>query len=92
MLAGLFALTIAVLDGDTIEVLHNGRAEHIRLNGIDCPEKGQPFGKRAEQTASELVIGKEATLRTSGKGKYGRTLADVLLPDRTSVNHTLEDG
>jgi endonuclease YncB( thermonuclease family) len=25
------------LDGDTIEVLHNNRAERIRLNGIDCP-------------------------------------------------------
>jgi endonuclease YncB( thermonuclease family) len=32
---------VSVLDGDTIEVLHNTRAERIRLNGIDCPEKGQ---------------------------------------------------
>lgn len=27
---------VAVLDGDTIEVLHNRRAERIRLAGIDC--------------------------------------------------------
>jgi len=32
---------VSVLDGDMIEVLHNTRAERIRLNGIDCPEKGQ---------------------------------------------------
>ena len=50
---------VSVLDGDTIEVLHNQHAERIRLSGIDCPEKGQPFGKRAKQAASELVIGKE---------------------------------
>lgn len=31
---------VSVLDGDTIEVLHSHRAEYIRLNGIDCPEKG----------------------------------------------------
>jgi len=27
---------VSVLDGDTIEVLHNNRAERIRLNRIDC--------------------------------------------------------
>jgi endonuclease YncB( thermonuclease family) len=30
-------LVVGVLDGDTIEVLHNHHAERIRLNGIDCP-------------------------------------------------------
>jgi hypothetical protein len=38
-------LTGSVLDGDTIEVLHNTRPERIRLSGIHCPEKGQPYGK-----------------------------------------------
>ena len=32
---------------------------------------------------------KEVTLQADGKDKYGRTLADVLLPDGTHVNHTL---
>jgi endonuclease YncB( thermonuclease family) len=30
---------VSVLDGDTLEVLHNDHAERIRLNGIDGPEK-----------------------------------------------------
>ena len=34
---------VSILDGDTIEVLHNHHPEHIRLSGIDCPEKGQVF-------------------------------------------------
>lgn len=38
---------VAVLDGDTIEVLHNNRPERIRLNGIDCPEKGQAYEGKA---------------------------------------------
>lgn len=84
---------VGVLDGDTIEVLHNNRAERIRLNGIDCPEKGQAYGKKAKQAASELVFGKQVTLQTYGKDKYGRTIADVLLPDGTNVNHELvKDG
>src|SRR5262244_1602757 len=80
---------VAILDGDTIEVLHNNRAQRIRLNGIDCPEKGQAYGKKAKQATSELVFGKEVTLQTNGKDKYGRTIADVLLPDGTNVNHEL---
>jgi endonuclease YncB( thermonuclease family) len=31
---------VGVLDGDTIEVLHNQRPERIRLSSIDCPEIG----------------------------------------------------
>lgn len=30
---------VGVSDGDTIKVMHDGKAEKIRLNGIDCPEK-----------------------------------------------------
>jgi endonuclease YncB( thermonuclease family) len=37
---------VRILDGDTIEVLHNQRPERIRLSGIDCPE-------RAKRMASE---------------------------------------
>ena len=67
--------------------------ERIRLNGIDCPEKGQAYGKRAKQAASELAFEKEVTLKTFGNDKYGRTIGDVILPDGTNVNHTLvKDG
>jgi endonuclease YncB( thermonuclease family) len=30
---------VSILDGDTIEVLHNQQPERIRHSGIDCPEK-----------------------------------------------------
>jgi len=42
------APVVSILDGDTLEVLHNQRPERIRLSGIDCPEKGQAFGQRAK--------------------------------------------
>ncbi len=74
----------ASIDDDPIEVLHDHHPERIRLNGIDCPEKGQAFGKRAKQATSELVFGKEVTLQTFGKDKCGRMIADVMLPDGTN--------
>ena len=92
-LADFTGPVVSVLDGDTIEVLHNQHPERIRLSGIDCPEKGQAYGQKAKHAASSLVFGKEVTLQTHGKDKYGRTLGDVLLPDGTNVNHELvKDG
>ena len=29
---------VAITDGGTIKVMHNGASERIRLWGIDCPE------------------------------------------------------
>ena len=35
---------VGTIDGDTIAVLNGLHAEHIRLSGIDCPEKGRAYG------------------------------------------------
>jgi endonuclease YncB( thermonuclease family) len=43
---------VGIIDGDTIEVLHNRHLERIRLSGIDCPEKDQVYGTRAKQAPS----------------------------------------
>ena len=84
---------VSIIDGDIIEVLHYEKAERIRLNGIDCPENGQTFGKRAKQATSELVFGKNVLLQTHGKDRHGRTIADVFLPDGRKVNQLLvKDG
>ena len=51
------------------------------------------MGQRAKHAAYDLAFGKDVTLQTHGKDKYGRTLADVLLPDSTNVNYALvKDG
>ena len=57
---------VGVLDGDTLEVLHNTHPERVRLSGIDCPEKGQAFGNRAKQAASAFVFGRDVILQTHG--------------------------
>jgi len=80
---------VGVLDGDTIEVVHNGRPERIRLNGIDCPEKGQAYGRRAKEATSDLAFGKDVTLKRYGLDKYGRTIGDVILPNGQVLNQEL---
>jgi micrococcal nuclease len=80
---------VGVSDGDTIRVMYQGRAERVRLYGIDCPEKGQAFGNRAKQFTSEMVFGKEVLVKTHGCDRYGRILADVFIPDGRSLNQEL---
>ena len=41
---------------------------------------------KAKRATSDLVFGKEVTLKTYGLDKYGRTIADVSLPDGVIVN------
>lgn len=79
---------VGVSDGDTITVMRLGRGEKVRLYGIDCPEKGQAFGNRAKQFASQMVFGKNVLVKTHGCDKYGRILGDVFI-DGKSLNQEL---
>ena len=88
-LANFSGPVVSVLDGDTIEVLHNTHPERVRLSGIDCPENGQAFGNRAKQAASALVFGRDVLLQTHRQDKYRRTLGNLFLRDGTHVNHRL---
>ncbi len=87
--ADFIGKVVGVLDGDTIEILHNGRAERVRLNGIDCPEKEQAFGKVAKQYTSTLVFGKDVTATPLGLDRYGRTIGEVTFSDGRSLNREL---
>lgn len=78
-----------VRDGDSIVVLRDGLGIEVRLDGVDCPELAQTFGKRAKRQTSELAFGRQVRLSGKGKDKYGRELAEVLLPDGRSLNREL---
>jgi micrococcal nuclease len=79
--AGFEGKVVGVHDGDTFTILHEGKAEKVRVNGIDCPEIGQPFGKNAKQYASGLIFGRVVTVAVFGRDRYGRTIGDAVLAD-----------
>jgi endonuclease YncB( thermonuclease family) len=81
------AKVVGVTDGDSITVLAPGdRQDKIRLHGIDCPESGQAFGKRAKQFTSNQCFGKTITYRKMDIDRYGRTVATVYLDDGRELN------
>ena len=67
-----------VVDGDTIDVLTNDKQTiRIRLNGIDCPERGQPFGNNAAQSLKDSILGNVVKVVSHDQDKYGRTIGDI---------------
>ena len=72
-----------------LRVLHEGNGEKIRLYGIDAPEKEQAFGNRAKQFVSALAFGKKVKVEAKGQDRYGRTVADVILPDGRNLNREI---
>ncbi len=82
-------LVVGVTDGDTIKVMRDGREAKVRLASIDCPERGQAFGRSARYATTALVLGKTVTVVTEGRDQYGRIVGEVLLPDGSSLNRAL---
>lgn len=83
------ARVVSVIDGDDIVVRHNGLNEDVRPNGIDCPEEGQAYGRRAKEFTTKLAYHKTVKVQTYGSDAFGRTIADVILPDGRLLNHEL---
>ena len=80
-----------VIDGDTIDVLANGRAYRVRYIGVDTPEREEPFYDEATQANRQLVDGQELILvkDVSETDRYGRLLRYIYLTDGTFVNAEL---
>ena len=77
---------VKVLDGDTVEVLHDGKAERIRLAQIDSPEKSQPFGHAAKRYVLDIADYKIVTVKVATFDRYGRTVGEIFFPDGTNIN------
>lgn len=68
---------VGVTDGDTIRVMRDGRAVKIRLEGIDCPERGQDFSDIAKKFTSSVVFGKIVSIQIKELDHYGRIVGMV---------------
>ena len=78
------------MDGDTLRVNRKeGGTLKVRLYGIDCPEKGQRHGKEARRLAFKHAYGRVVLIESRGKGRYGQTIGNVMLPGRQNLNHEL---
>jgi micrococcal nuclease len=86
------AKVIAIKDGDSIEVLNEGKTISIRLADIDCPEirKSQPFGRAAKKFTSALCYGQMVKVQHRNKfDRYKRLIATIINEQSKNVNEEL---
>lgn len=71
-------IIVGVADGDTLTLLDANRIQHrIRLDGIDAPERKQPFGQRSRESLTELAKGRTAIADCPKTDRYGRAVCHV---------------
>ena len=78
-----------VFDGDSIRVAREKKVITVRVAGIDAPEKGQPFANQARAFTFKLALKKTVTVREKENDRYGRTVAQIFLPDGRSLSQAL---
>jgi endonuclease YncB( thermonuclease family) len=83
------ARVVSITDGDTLVVLRDKQQVRIRLHGIDSPERAQPYGTRARQFTGELAHQQDVTVIVRDYDRYGRAVAEIILPDGRNLNHEI---
>ena len=69
-----------IIDGDTIDVLNDANETiRIRLNGIDCPERSQPFGDNVTEFVGDTIGQASVRIVPKELDLYGRTIGDVFI-------------
>jgi micrococcal nuclease len=77
------ARVIAVLDGDTVLILHKAAGQYpgglmkIRLAEIDAPEKDQAYGTVSRSSLVKMVWHRQVRVHPLAVDKYGRTVAQL---------------
>lgn len=72
------ARVTAVVDGDTVDVaLAAGPVIRVRLEGIDAPERGQPFSAEARTAARVALFDQSVSLRATDVDRYDRLVARI---------------
>lgn len=83
---------VSVADGDTLTVRDGTRDVHVRLWGIDAPERSQPWSKRSREALVALASRRDVRVLERGKDDYGRTLARVRVDGVDVAEAQLRDG
>lgn len=81
---------IKIKDGDTIDILFNGKPLTIRFAHVDCPEKKQPFGNVAKQFTADKCFGQTVTVLNDNKFDRNKRLIGVVINEQgENVNKAL---
>lgn len=91
--ATINAAVTSIVDGDTVHVaLGDGATITIRLDGIDSPERGEPFSDRATRETRVLLLTKQVQVRGTDVDRYGRLVARLVVDGVDVSTQLVRDG
>lgn len=84
---------VHIADGDTLTVLGPDKNTYkIRLQGIDAPEKKQPFGQACKESLMHLTDNQPAEVEAFKKDRYGRIVAKVIVKGKDLALEQIKAG
>ena len=84
---------VAVHDGDTFTGISDSNEQvKVRLDAVDAPELGQPYGQASKKALADRIFGKSVTVITKKHDRYGRTIGHVLIDQKDMNLDLLEAG
>jgi len=86
------ARVVAVQDGDSLIVEVEGERLRIRIAGIDAPEYGQPWSRRAREALKQRVAARSVRINAVTVDVYGRTVGEVYADDVCVGCELVRDG
>jgi endonuclease YncB( thermonuclease family) len=79
---------VSIIDGDTIQVNHDGKQVAVHFYGISTPQKTQAFGNKATKMTTAFLAGKTVEVSILGTDFSGHPVGLVTV-DGKNINRTL---
>ena len=84
---------INVKDGDSFTLVDdNNKFHEIRLAHVDCPEKKQAFGRKAQLYTFNFTWGKTVTAKLQSTDRYYRKICEVEVEGKNLNEALIRDG
>ena len=80
---------ITVRSCDEMAVRHKAKIIAVRIAGIDCPQRKQPFATEAKSFVGKLVYKHTIRVKPIGHDRHRRVWGDVFLPDGRSLAYEM---
>jgi len=82
---------ITAVDGDTLHATIEKVKSKVKVNGIDAPEKGQPFYKEAYEALNDMIKNKSLSIEVVEK-KDGTTYATITVDGKNVAEEMVKKG
>lgn len=73
---------VRVIDGDTFWCPRYG---YVRIEGMDCPERGESGYEEAKEVLEGLLASKDVVVKVVARDRYGRAVGRVFVDGQNVV-------